>query len=255
MATVSPLGYALLCTLHRGPLTGYEIVRRMRKPIGYYWTAQQSQIYPELARLSAAGLITHDAEAGPGPRQRKTHRLTDAGRAALAAWLVEPPAPRAPRDEAVLKTYALAAADPARMREFYLAEAEAYERRHEDFRAQHADLVSRNADDVQHPQFGAYATLELALATGPVRIAWYRWLAEKMAELAERGGPPQPAGAPPGSATPAEDNAADPAEGEPGGPTGTAVPGADEPDSAYGRRSGRGHRAGVRRPRTGGTGA
>ncbi|MEO3815225.1 PadR family transcriptional regulator [Plantactinospora sp. B24E8] len=183
MATVSTLGYALLCTLHRGPLTGYDIVRRMRKPIGYYWTAQQSQIYPELARLSTAGLIEHEAEAGPGPRQRKTHRLTDAGREALAAWLVEPPAPRAPRDEAVLKTYALAAADPVRMRRFYLAEAETYQRRLDDFRAQHAELLSRHGDDVRHPQFGAYATLELALASFPARIAWYRWLAEKMTEL------------------------------------------------------------------------
>ncbi|MEE6258390.1 PadR family transcriptional regulator [Plantactinospora sonchi] len=187
---MSTLGYALLCTLHRGPLTGYDIVRRMRKPIGYYWTAQQSQIYPELARLSAAGLIEHEADAGPGPRQRKTHRLTDAGREALAAWLVEPPAPRAPRDEAVLKTYALAAADPERMRGFYLAEAEAYQRRLDDFRAQHADLLSRDADnpprradDPRHPQFGAYATLELALASFPARIAWYRWLAEKMTDL------------------------------------------------------------------------
>ncbi|MFC6019037.1 PadR family transcriptional regulator [Plantactinospora solaniradicis] len=186
MATVSALGYALLCALHRGPLTGYDLVQRMAKPIGYYWTARQSQIYPELARLSAAGLIEHEAEDGPGPRQRKTHRLTAAGRETLAAWLVEPPAPRAPRaprDEAVLKTYALAAADPDRMREFYLAEAEAYQRRLDDFRAQHTEMRSRHADDPGHPQFGAYATLELALVSTPARIQWCRWMAERMAEL------------------------------------------------------------------------
>lgn len=186
MATVSALGYALLCALHRGPLTGYDLVQRMAKPIGYYWTARQSQIYPELARLSTAGLIEHEAEDGPGPRQRKTHRLTAAGREALAAWLVEPPAPRAPRDEAVLKTYALAAADPYRMREFYLAEAEAYQRRLDDFRAQHAELVGRHGDDPEHPQFGAYATLELALLSLPVRIQWCRWMADRMTELGRR---------------------------------------------------------------------
>lgn len=90
MTTVSALGHALLCALHRGPLTGYDLVRRMRRPIGYYWTAQQSQIYPELTRLTAAGLIEHEADAGPGPRQRKTHRLTAAGRDELATWLVRP---------------------------------------------------------------------------------------------------------------------------------------------------------------------
>ncbi|GAB3966134.1 PadR family transcriptional regulator [Plantactinospora veratri] len=194
MATVSALGYALLCALHRGPLTGYDLVQRMRKPIGYYWTAQQSQIYPELARLSASGLIEHDAETGPGPRQRKTHRLTAAGREVLAAWLVEPPAPRAFRDETLLRTYALAAADPEGMREFYLAEAETYQRRLDAFQEQHADLLSRHADDPLHPQFGAFATLELALAGTPPRIRWCHWMAERMTELArlrrESPGPP-----------------------------------------------------------------
>lgn len=187
MAIVSALGYALLCALHRGPLTGYELVHRLRRPIGYYWTAQQSQIYPELARLSAAGLIDHDADDGPGPRQRKTHRLTEAGQDALAAWLVQPPAPRAPRDEAVLKTYALAAADPDQMRAFYLAEAESYQHQLDDFRKQHGDLLSRHADDPRHPQFGAYATLELALAATPPRIRWCRWMADRMADRSTEG--------------------------------------------------------------------
>ena len=55
MDEVSALGYALLCALHKEPLTGYDLVRRMHRPIGYYWSARQSQIYPELSRLTAAG--------------------------------------------------------------------------------------------------------------------------------------------------------------------------------------------------------
>ncbi|MEV7228477.1 PadR family transcriptional regulator [Polymorphospora sp. NPDC051019] len=190
MATVSTLGYALLCVLHRGPLTGYDIVRRMRRPIGYYWTAQQSQIYPELARLSAAGLIEHEADSGPGPRQRKTHRITTAGREALAEWLVRPAVVRPPRDETVLRTYALAMADPTAMREMYLAEAETYERQLADFTGQHAELAARGAGDPTHPEFGAYATLEFALLRYPSRIQWCRWLADRLAELASRNAKP-----------------------------------------------------------------
>ena len=136
MATISTLGYALLCALHRGPLTGYDLVRKMRRPIGYYWTARQSQIYPELGRLSEAGLIAHESSPGPGPRERKTHRLTDAGRAALAAWLVEPPGDRAPRDEIVLKTYAQAAADLVEMRALYVREAASYQELLDEFTRQ-----------------------------------------------------------------------------------------------------------------------
>lgn len=186
MTTVSALGHALLCALHRGPLTGYDLVRRMGRPIGYYWTAQQSQIYPELARLTAAGLIEHEADDGPGPRQRKTHRLTAAGRDELAAWLVNPPAPRTPRDEAVLKTYALSATDPRRMREMYLGEARSCDEQRADFELQRNELTDRGADQPDHPHFGAYATLCLGLESLTVRAAWCRWLADRLTERADR---------------------------------------------------------------------
>jgi DNA-binding PadR family transcriptional regulator len=183
---ISTLGHALLCALHKGPLTGYDLVRRMRRPIGYYWTARQSQIYPELARLSSAGLIEHEAESGPGPRQRKTHRLTSAGRDALARWLISAPAVRAPRDETILRTYALSVADPLAMRAYYLAEAAEHQQRLTEFQAQYDDLLARGADDPDHPDFGAYATLRLAVEAAPPRIRWCRWLADQLAVRARR---------------------------------------------------------------------
>jgi len=180
-ASVTVLGYALLCALHKGPLTGYELVRRMRQPIGYYWTARQSQIYPELARLAELGLITSSGESGPGPHQRMTHDLTAAGRAAVASWLIRPPTPRPPRDELVLKTYAVGAADSSAMRALYLAEAQRHEQRLEDYRAQRTRLVARGADDQCHPDFGAFATLRLGLGVEELYAQWCRWLADQLA--------------------------------------------------------------------------
>jgi DNA-binding PadR family transcriptional regulator len=186
-ATISPLGYALLCALHRGPLTGYDLVRKLRRPIGYYWTARQSQIYPELGRLGAAGHIASEGSPGPGPRERKTHRLTDAGRAALAAWLVEPPRDRAPRDELVLKTYALAAADAEGMRALYRKEAAGFQELLDEFTRQHADLAARGGDRPGHPEFGAYATLEYALIHYAGRVRWCAWLADRLGERGAAG--------------------------------------------------------------------
>jgi DNA-binding PadR family transcriptional regulator len=180
LATITSLGYALLCALHKGPLTGYELVRRMRQPIGYYWTARQSQIYPELTRLGELGLITSSGESGPGPHQRMTHNLTTAGRAALALWLVQAPTPRPPRDELVLKTYAVGAADSAAMRALYLAEARRHEERLEDYRTQRARMVARGADDQRHPDFGAFATLKLGLGIEELYAQWCRWLADQL---------------------------------------------------------------------------
>ncbi|NUR26990.1 MAG: PadR family transcriptional regulator [Catenulispora sp.] len=177
---MSSLRYALLCALHAGPLTGYEIVQRMRRPIGYSWTAQQSQIYPELARLTDEGLIEHEAAAGPGPHERRTHRLTPAGQAELGAWLVRPPQHRAPKDELVLKTYAVAAADPVAMRELYATEARRHAERLADYEGQHEAAVAAGHDRPGHPRFGAYATLQLGILSERALLSWCGWMAEQI---------------------------------------------------------------------------
>jgi DNA-binding PadR family transcriptional regulator len=181
LSTVSALGYALLCLLVRGPSTGYDLARRLRRPIGYYWTAGHTQIYPELARLAAAGLVTYSAGAGPGPREKKTYRITAAGRDTLAAWLVTPPGPRAPKDELLLKTYAVAAAAPHRMADLYRAAADGHAQRLAEYRSQLTDLTDDGASHPQHPSFGNYATLRYGIAVEEMRQEWCRWMAATLA--------------------------------------------------------------------------
>jgi DNA-binding PadR family transcriptional regulator len=182
---VSSLRYALLCALHRGPLTGYDLVQRMRRPIGYYWTAQQSQIYPELGRMTADGLIEHEAVAGPGPHERKTHRLTPAGRAALAEWLTQPPAERAPKDELSLKTYALAAAEPGAMRDLYIGESRKHAQRLEEYLSQEAVFLDHGDDRPDSPRFGAYATLRRGIAGERAWLDWCYWLIQQFSPPAD----------------------------------------------------------------------
>lgn len=79
---------SLLGFLHERPMTGWELVAVSQERIGAFWTLTQSQVYRELAAMAAAGLL----EAGPpGPRERKPHSLTAAGRAAFADWLGREP--------------------------------------------------------------------------------------------------------------------------------------------------------------------
>ncbi len=51
------MGYAILGLLAREALSGYDLSSRMRAPVGYFWEARHSQIYPELARLAADGKV------------------------------------------------------------------------------------------------------------------------------------------------------------------------------------------------------
>ncbi len=81
---------ALLGLLSYGEMSGYELYRTADTVIGDYWTVTRSQVYRELAAMSAAGLV---AAGDQGPRARRPFALTDEGRSAFAAWIVREPAP------------------------------------------------------------------------------------------------------------------------------------------------------------------
>jgi DNA-binding PadR family transcriptional regulator len=182
MCLVSTLGYALLSLLTRGPATGYDLTRRMREPIGYFWVAQHSQIYPELARLADAGHVEVREGDGPGPRAKKTYTITESGRAALAGWLPEPPAFQ-PRSEMVLKAYAANSADPARMARMYQRIADEAGERLKAWRAELETMADLGYSDPSHPRFGNYAVLKMGLESQRVTHDWATWLAAELREV------------------------------------------------------------------------
>lgn len=49
---------ALLALLSSGPLTGYDLVKQFSSSVGHVWHAPDSQIYPELRRMHAEGLLS-----------------------------------------------------------------------------------------------------------------------------------------------------------------------------------------------------
>jgi DNA-binding PadR family transcriptional regulator len=179
----STLGFALLGLLARKSRNGYELSQALRRPIGYFWTASHSQVYPELARLEAARYITHTVIDGPGPRDTKRYDITAAGRRALAAWAGSPARPAPERDEFMLKVYSLWLVEPARARTLIveqLARHEAqlahYEQLERDMRSEHEALLS----DPTTPQFSAYATLRRGLSFERHARDWCVWLADEL---------------------------------------------------------------------------
>jgi DNA-binding PadR family transcriptional regulator len=182
------LGFALLALLARTPRTGYELRQAMREPIGFFWTASHSQIYPELARLESGGFVRHRVIDGPGPRDTKRYACTAAGRRALAAWAIEAPEPGPERDELMLKVYAIWTAPPAAARALIEAQRAAHEARlaryeqlDVEFGAQHPTAIV----DPSTPEFAAYATLRCGLSYERHRIGWCDWLLSRI-EVARR---------------------------------------------------------------------
>lgn len=102
---LSPTGKVILGMIASGKRTGYDIKRLVDKTTRHFWAASYGQIYPELKRLEADGLISGRAEPSGG-RHRRVFELTDAGREALHDWLRSDDSdPSELRDEGMLKLF------------------------------------------------------------------------------------------------------------------------------------------------------
>jgi DNA-binding PadR family transcriptional regulator len=102
--------------LSLSPRSGYEIKSFVDKSTRFFWAASYGQIYPELRKLEAAGLIEGE-DAPTGDRKRTVFRLTPAGEQALHDWLRVPPEVLEMRHEGMLKVFFADALGPGERRQ------------------------------------------------------------------------------------------------------------------------------------------
>jgi DNA-binding PadR family transcriptional regulator len=100
---LNPTAYVILGMLSWRPMSGYDIKSLADNSTRFFWAISYGQIYPELRRLSEAGLV--EADEAEGGRRRTAYRLTPKGRKALRGWLAEPPETFETRDEGLLKLF------------------------------------------------------------------------------------------------------------------------------------------------------
>ena len=53
------LSHALLAALSQQSATGYELAQHFDGSLGHFWKASHQQIYRDLAKLEAQGLVQH----------------------------------------------------------------------------------------------------------------------------------------------------------------------------------------------------
>jgi DNA-binding PadR family transcriptional regulator len=88
-----------------GISSGYAIKKVADQSTQNFWPISLALIYPELARLEGAGLLSWRSDPRGG-RARSSYTITDKGRKALESWLRSPKvAPVQIRDEAMLKLF------------------------------------------------------------------------------------------------------------------------------------------------------
>jgi DNA-binding PadR family transcriptional regulator len=115
------LKYALLALLRVGPLSGYDLQKQFSLSVGHVWHAPDSQIYPELRKMEAEGLIEGEEQARGQRGTRRVYHVTDAGEQAFLAWVQTPLEYARVRDPAHLKAAYLETATPGSAREFFRA--------------------------------------------------------------------------------------------------------------------------------------
>jgi PadR family transcriptional regulator AphA len=179
----STLGFALLGLLARSPLSGYDIASQLKEGVGPFWHAQHSQIYPELARLEADGLVSHERVSQHDRPDKKVFSVVPAGRAALAEWVSSPFEGHQLRDELTLRAYSV-----------WLAEPRAAAATFRSQELQHRDQLARYQQysiDMERtcgpklwrsdaPEFATYATLQRGLAYERELAAWCGWMADAL---------------------------------------------------------------------------
>lgn len=83
--------YAILGLLNGQPLSGYDLKKIIAESELFYWSGNNNQIYNSLVALHRAGLVTQDVQPQAALPARKVYTITEAGRAALRAWLLSEP--------------------------------------------------------------------------------------------------------------------------------------------------------------------
>jgi PadR family transcriptional regulator, regulatory protein AphA len=104
MEQLSSTAYVILGMIRGAPKSGYEIKSVVDETTRFFWAASYGQIYPELKRLSEAGLVA-GVDTPTGGRKRTVYEITADGEEELKAWLRQPPGTYEMREEGLLKLF------------------------------------------------------------------------------------------------------------------------------------------------------
>lgn len=81
------LRFALLALLSVDPMTGYDLHKRFDSSVGHVWYAPDSQIYPELRKMEADGVVTAREVPWGTKGTKREYSITEEGREALRDWM------------------------------------------------------------------------------------------------------------------------------------------------------------------------
>ena len=137
------------------------------------WPATQSQLYGELNKLAAAGLIE---VSDVGPRGRKEYRVTDAGRDELLRWMTNTHDDPPYRSAELLRVFLLGEIPAGTARAHMVAVADYAQSE----LARYQELRDSVPWGTGTADFYSRAALEHGLRREAMEADWARWLIKEI---------------------------------------------------------------------------
>ncbi len=179
------LRHGLLDLLAGEPMSGYDLSRYYAASMTNVWPARHSQIYPELAKMVADGVI---AQTGQGARGRKVYQTTPAGLDELRTWLTDSVPDYTSRNEPLLRVFAMWVL-PAEQALALLARDRVEYVRHLGY----IDEIIARKDWAASPvQRASRIAIEYGRRFYATQIDWIDWAAEQLAAGTLQPGGPLP---------------------------------------------------------------
>ncbi|MGW8554494.1 PadR family transcriptional regulator [Streptomyces tubercidicus] len=166
---------AAMAALLEGEASGYDLAKGFDASVANFWMATPQQLYRELERMEADGLISARIVEQERRPNKRLFSLTEAGLAAVRAYTAEPPKPTAVRDELMVKVQCVDAGDIGAVRSMIAERAErstAKLARYE--RLQKRLLDGRTEDEffATAERIGPYLTLLRGMALEQDNLRW-----------------------------------------------------------------------------------
>ncbi|MCG7610943.1 MULTISPECIES: PadR family transcriptional regulator [unclassified Mycobacterium] len=108
---------AVLAALLDGEASGYDLAKGFDASVANFWMATPQQLYRELDRMAADGLIEARLVEQDRRPNKRLYSLTEAGRQALLEFTATPPKPGAIREDLLVQVQAVDSGNIAAVRD------------------------------------------------------------------------------------------------------------------------------------------
>jgi DNA-binding PadR family transcriptional regulator len=180
---------AILATLLEGEASGYDLAKGFDGSVANFWAATPQQLYRELERMAADGLVAARLVEQTGRPNKRMFSLTDAGRDELGAYTTHPPRPIVIRDELLVAVQSMESGDVASVQRWVAARQESARSR----LTRYLRLRDRLLDGRSEAEFvagaeriGPYLTLARGISFEEENIRWCSFVLGAIASRLDR---------------------------------------------------------------------